>query len=593
MFKLTRQWQMGEFKGEDTGSPIAVTSLSTQSALNRVQLGGSASKHYDRDIPIDAQVQARPLVFEQAGQPVALDIRLQMGRYWLKLIKNTGDFARQYVQAYPIDSMDETNPRHARVSAHPRSMQSFAAVQSSGHQVAGESFTQIRAMDGWKLHQHLSLGRHVADGITQDATMRERLNQQAVKFLAWFERQYYGGTQAQQDAWSAQHLEYQFSYGAPSAATADQDHVFRAKNFADGRIDWYHTDLATRASLGDGSDSTEALRPTTRVDHHLPMPLSFPGMPDARWWAFEDGRTNLGSMQLGTTDLGRMLYMEFILNYANDWYMLPLSLPTGSFVELHGLMVRNVFNERFWVQPTGSGLDDDASRWTLMTQSVEGFDRQVAHTGLFVAPITPKIQQGKPLNEVSLMRDEMANLVWGIEQTILLPDGTSYNGAEAARQLHRYFQQQADASGSSSSSGSAVLSSSAGAPVAQSAPVRYDVMSSVAEHWIPFIAARQPGSNRQTLLQRGSMLRYLDGLPAGMRITPRTHILRQGLDASPAQAYFIAEEEITQTGIQVTQSYRRARGRYGKTYVWLGMTKQAARAHGQSELSFDRLLNSS
>src|SRR4051812_42833779 len=39
LFMLTRQWQMGEYKGDDAGSPIAATPLISSAPLSRFQCG--------------------------------------------------------------------------------------------------------------------------------------------------------------------------------------------------------------------------------------------------------------------------------------------------------------------------------------------------------------------------------------------------------------------------------------------------------------------------------------------------------------------------------------------------------------------------
>ena len=45
----------------------------------------------------------------------------------------------------------------------------------------------------------------------------------------------------------------------------------------------------------------------------LPVPVAFDGMPDTRWWAFEDRKTNFGNVKPDTTDLAKLLFIEFAL----------------------------------------------------------------------------------------------------------------------------------------------------------------------------------------------------------------------------------------------------------------------------------------
>ena len=62
----------------------------------------------------------------------------------------------------------------------------------------------------------------------------------------------------------------------------------------------------------------------------MPAPLEFDGMPDTRWWAFEDGRTNFGDVDAATTDLAKLLFIEFGLVYANDWFLVPVHAAGGA-----------------------------------------------------------------------------------------------------------------------------------------------------------------------------------------------------------------------------------------------------------------------
>lgn len=53
---------------------------------------------------------------------------------------------------------------------------------------------------------------------------------------------------------------------------------------------------------------------------------------------------------------------------------------------------------------------------------------------MLVSPSVPKILEGKPLEEIFLVRDEVANMVWDVETQITLPSGDSMPGREAALQ---------------------------------------------------------------------------------------------------------------------------------------------------------------
>ncbi|MFJ9818443.1 S8 family serine peptidase [Streptomyces sp. NPDC101151] len=62
--------------------------------------------------------------------------------------------------------------------------------------------------------------------------------------------------------------------------------------------------------------------------------------------AVEDGRTNFAAVTPDSTDLARLVFLEFALVYSNDWYQLPCALPAGTYTSIRGLAVTDVFGEK-------------------------------------------------------------------------------------------------------------------------------------------------------------------------------------------------------------------------------------------------------
>jgi hypothetical protein len=251
-------------------------------------------------------------------------------------------------------------------------------------------------------------------------------------------------------------------------------------------------------------------------------------------------------------------------------------------VTVRGVAVTNVFGERVWIEAAGRGDDDAWQRWAMFLTSVKGSGHEPANLSLMVPPAAQKVLEGAPLEEVMLTRDEMANMVWGVEATIAAPAGGSKRGIEAARELRAFV--------------AADIERRLGAPpppptAAPEAKVRYRVMTSVPENWIPMIPVHVPNDVRAVQLQRGAMLRVIEGDPdPPTPVRPRTSLLRQGLDGPPPSTpYFIHEEEVPRAGVRVTQSFQRTRWRDGRAWVWLGVRKQTGRGEGSSGLTFDRI----
>jgi hypothetical protein len=221
--------------------------------------------------------------------------------------------------------------------------------------------------------------------------------------------------------------------------------------------------------------------------------------------------------------------------------------------------VTDVFGARRWITPAGSGTAHDWQQWSMF-----GVGDQ---TGMLLPPGTPKVANGPELEEVALARDENANLVWGIEQTVRLATGESRSGAEVAAETLAFRRRLHPPA-------------PAGDP---RAPVAYEVMNSVPENWIPFIPVHVPGDNRSVQLQRAAMPSAVDATP----VRPRTALLREGLDAG--HPYFVNEEEVPVTGTRLTAAYNRTRTRTGQVVVWLTVQRDTGRGERSSGLAFDLL----
>lgn len=563
LWMLTRQWQLGEFRGDDAGSPIFAKVRTTTTRLRKFRADGHDVEPFDDAVPLEAKVERRPLSFVQGSRDISLDLRLLMGRQWLKMLKKqmglSVDFpavSAEFTAKYPIHSPDPVQRQDAVYCAHPEAWSSFAA-------------TAGRRMDGAKLYFHLNDGpaSHAWDGIAGLAGHEAEVDVVADRFVAWFEKLI--SQPAAPDAWVPPRLEYQFSCSAPEASG---EKVLTAEEYYHGRLDWYNVDIDDRVSVLGEASPPEPELPASRTQVLLPTSVSFNGMPNTRWWTFEDGRTNFGDVKPDTTDLAKLLLIEFGLVYANDWFLVPYTLPAGSIARVKGLAVTNVFGERTWVEAAGRGLDDDWQRWAMFLLNTRGQADEAADTSLLLLPTAPKVQEGRPIEEVALIRDEIANMVWGIEKTISLPTGEDKPGREAAQETRAFLGAPPEPP-----------------PAAEGARIRYQIMNTVPENWIPFIPVHRDGGNREVQLQRAAMPRILHDEPRPRKVRPRTALLRQGLDE--AEPYFVHEEEVPRAGVLVTQSFQRTRWRGGQVWVWLGVRKQTGRGEGSSGLAFDRIVD--
>jgi hypothetical protein len=568
LWMLTRQWQLGELQGDDAGSPVFAKLHVAADPLAGYRAGDGTPQRFDPSVPLEAQVEQHPIPFELSGKAASLDVRLLMGREWIHLLKDANLPAQipLFKQAFKITAPDPSLPADDIITAHRSTWQRFAAVGGG------------RAMDGFAWLQAIGAPGTTRDfdlllpGSAADATTSGILDGLCEKFLRWYRRQFLQPA-VELDAWKSERIEYQFTCSAGSMDTA---RTFPAKEYYHGHLDWYNLDIASTAA-------PSSVTPVTRTDvlnTSIPVPVSFSGMPNTRWWAFEDQRVNFGGITPDSTDLVKLVVMEFGLVYANDWFTFPVRLSVGQWCQVQGLLVTNVFGEKMWITPASRDLGTGRD-WTMFTPADDQNGSTSPVTGLLLLPTVPKVQEGDALEEFAMVRDEMANMVWAMETVVPMADGRGRPGKEAASELRTRMQKRLD-------------DLHADGAIPESAPwnadIRFRLMTSVPDHWIPFVSAHLPGSVRQTHLQRASMPRILRNDPDPPRkVKPRGQLLREGLDQDPPQPLFINEEEVPRAGVVVTRSFQRTRWTDGQVITWVGMHKQTGRGEGSSGLRFDLL----
>ncbi len=569
LWMLSRQWQVGEFVGDDAGSPVLARACLDLRTLDRYQPGHGPVQELDADGVLEPTVERRRLPLALGQQPLSLDLRMAVGRRWLRLLERgfpATTYADDFRDAYAVAVPDPEAEADAQVCAHADAWQQVGCA-------AG------RAMDGVALIDHVAGGGSVIDGVTVQPGHVGQVEDLFDKLRSWFSALVVSPDS--DDAWQPSRLEYAFAVSAPSGesdADGGTEVVLRAEEYHQGNLDWHALQRSSEIRLVESDAPPGPARPEVEpvrdVQTFVPTQVVFDGMPNTRWWAFEDRRTNFGKVTADTTDVGKLMLMEFALVFANDWFVVPWTLPVGTLSRVHGIAVTTVFDERLWVEPvappTGAAGWD---RWSMFALADESGGDPRAE--LVLVPVAPKVQEGDPLEEVCLVRDEMANMVWAIEHQVPLPSGWPRAGGEAAHELRTHLQ--------------GLVGPPAGPPPDPAAPIRYEVMSTVPEQWLPFVPVHVDDSSRETQLQRATMLRFLDGdEDPAEKVRPRTPLMSQNLPA----AYFVFEEEVPRAGARISQCYQRTRGPDGSVLVWYGARKQTGRGEGSSGLGFDRILAS-
>lgn len=556
LWMLARQWQLGEFRGADAGSPVTAKYAVTANTPTRFAAGDGPAENLTADRPLETFAERRALPFAFGADKISFDLRLAIGRRWMKLIGRDTllrglTIRKQYVDLYPIALPDPDHDVDTARASHP---EVWAAMQA----MAG------RRMDGYELYRYLKSGGKPVDGLTGLEVLLNAgaINALGPKLIRWFEALI--DQPAGDAAWDPRTLEHRFS-------VAGGDTVLTAREYPGGTLDWSDFSVDTGRPVG-GAGAPPA--PITRTV--FPSQVRFSGMPLARWWAVEDGRTNFAAVRPDSTDLARLVFLEFALVYGNDWYQLACDLPAGTFARVDGVAVTDVFGQRLWVEPAGNPTDKRWQRWSMFTLDTVGpVDTKTpvpVHTGMLLPPSVPKVANGPALEEVWLVRDEHADLVWGIEQVVRTATGDSRRGTEIAAEVlahrTRLFppQQRTGAL----------------------APIAYQAMNSIPDNWIPFIPVHVDDLKRKIQLQRAALP---SAVGPAVGVPPRTDLLRQGLDVPQPTRYYLNQEEVPVAGTKLTVAYNRTRWRDGRVVVWLSAQRGVGRGEAASGLAFDHLVD--
>ncbi|HKR68417.1 MAG TPA: hypothetical protein VJT16_06230 [Streptosporangiaceae bacterium] len=570
LWMLARQWQVGELNGDDAGSPIMVQVHVQRSGLTGIGAREGPIEPFGEDLPLESRVERRPVVMQLGGTPLALDLRLAMGRRWLKMLVGpsanlSADYRSAFTTAYGFTQPDPADPAAAGTIAHATVWQSYAAV-------AG------RAMDGGQLYLHLTGDPpgQPYDGVAGvsegDKPALEVLGN---AFVTWFERLVLPAPSPDEDSWDPQRLDYRFRATAPDGASTSRQYL--AEGFRGGRLDWWALDIESEVPTQPSGAPAGTDPVSTITSSMLPTPIRFAGMPATRWWAFEDGKVNLANVDAASTDVATLLFLEFSLIFANDWFLVPLSMPVASVAQVLGVAVTDVFGDRIWVPPAGSGPDDAWQRWSMFKSSLVA--PGPADTSLLVLPVAAKVQDSDVHEEVMFVRDEMANMVWGVERTIPSGAGGGMPGPLSAAETLAFFTRLA--------------AGNPPPPVTEPrvADNRYQVMGSVPEQWIPFLPVHVDGDNRQIQLQRAALPRIVpNDLDPPVPVEPRTALLRVGKDQPDPTGYLVHEEEVSRAGTMLSQRFRRTRNVGGRAVTWVAVDRGPGRGGGSSGLAFDQLI---
>lgn len=561
LWLLARQWQLGEFQGEDNGSPVLAHWRAETSPLTRYQAGASLPAtapekpakvvEYDASrMPLETLVEreaVRP-VTDLTAPPDRLRLAAEGGQHFLRMLEQqplSRSYRTMFRDTFPFPPLTEAH-QHALDADSLNFLQIVGPRVPDGRRL----YTELHPAADGSVKLPAALAIHPADVAEVEKVV--------TAWIAWWDGFFSQPASSQSlqadPSWSAERMEYAFSVSTGFSAA---EQVLTAPEYYGGRLDWYAFDANPEATLGAAPDG----RTQEILNTAMPAPVSFRGMPAARFWEFEDAQVDLGAVEAGPTDLARMLLVEFALSYGNDWFVMPVDLAVGAICRPLSFVITDTFGVRTLIKPTGAPGAPDA-QWRMFEHShLRGTgEARTAQNLFFLPPALLKSLESRPMEEVLFLRDEVANLAWGVERLVESATERPLNRFEAYLEQERRHQQAPPPQ-----------------PAATAEMLCYQLMSALPDYWIPLMPVKTEQGLR---LRRGTVLKT-DGSLATVRA--------QGRILESSQQLSLFEEEVPREGVRVTRSYQFTRWIDGSAHLWIGRRKGAGSGEGSSGLRFDLL----
>jgi hypothetical protein len=532
---LCRQWQTGEFAGQDAGSPAFLTVATTTSDMVSWR-AGNTSKAMDSHAPLEKQLLAEPFSSKD------LSLSVEIGQVFRTMV--TSDIYELFLEQFPLTAPDppqtmDFNPRDAETRGFLAVCAGLALDGAAVYALAKQYHaTPTMSLPAWILAAMVGPVK-TALGSLYDWV-------QAV----WGE---VSDDDVDPPGWVAERLEYrlQVQAQAPDGSGLGLD----THPDALGELPWSSFDVSADAI---------APPPSSTVDQHrltmIPGHVRFRCMPAPRFWDFETSDIALPNVRPEPRDVGKILTLDFLLIHGADWFIAPIAQELGKLARVDNVVVTDVFGVQTSIDRGDKNTRSPGpTRWTLFTPVTP-----TTVGDFFVSSPSAgnAVRAGRPLESVRFARDDMANMAWGIENATASLIGRPRPGAERDAAVD------------------AIAPVLPAPSTDTTSPLRYQVETKVPIHWIPLLGDGNP----VTHLRVAAMVRP-DGEspPTFLPVAPTGKILQPG----GSSTYLLADEEVPRDGVVVERVPYRCRWTDGSSHLWLARRRRTGAGETASALRFD------
>jgi hypothetical protein len=532
LWLLGRQWQTGEITGEDAGSPIVLEAEVEHVAVTRFRpgapgAGAAAVAQPPSGLPLETAAEREPVRTGPAAAQLAAEAGLQLRRHLADAPALFATLRRRFPLTLPSDDGLDPAGRAdlellARRSCDARKVRAAVPSRGSGGLLAGVPPAVRAALLAWAAWYDALVSEPAPDA----------------------------------GAWDPTRLEYRFSVAAGlDGSDGDAGEVqLDAPEYAGGRLDWHAFDVADPPAPPLGAPGTRGTR-SLRV---VPTPVRYAGQAASRLWQVENANVWFGDIDAAPADLARVAVAGFGLLFGDDWYGIPCVLPTGVLVRGVEVTVVDTFGQRHQIRSCAE-RDGPTRVWRFFELTGDAaadapLPAQRRCPWLFLPPMLPGAEEGRPVEEVVFRRDEAANLAWAAELRV---------ESQAGRPVDRAARARAELAPPSEPTGEAWL---------------YQLATSVPGHFVPLVPVRAPDGT--LYLQRGRLAVAGTGDGAVTRGAV-------GVILEPDRMLRLHDATVPSTGVRVTRSWQLARSGDGGHVLWMGRRKQPAGPGRSPGLRYD------
>lgn len=607
LWMLTRQWQFGEFKGNDCGSAIWAKIKIEHEEITSVSNNKSVVD-FDRKNALEYQVERMNVQITDA-------VRVDSAYYLKKSIdfsplkSKSKDIFKDWQKQFPLETFSDTSVNLENSEKTPKEHIAEIKRRKNTRLETYLAAFSNRAFDGYKAYdeeykdymEYETYEEYKKHKTIPDSVIFEKLSEKeqsifftiCKSFAIWFKETYLPA-EGTDNFWVDEKLGYELSVSVNGTNEDSLPKDYSVEDYHSGRLSWYSFDLESQSkNLNDElkEKKNEASKQITGKDNEklfsfIPVLAEFPGSPHKRLWAFEDMKVAMGNSELSAESLANAVILQYTTMYGNDWLLTPMELNAGMVSKVKGIIVTDVFGNRYFINRQAGDTTSPETRysgkWEMFTISKKNAyeDKDFTTDGsLFFPPSLARTEESEPIEEVQFLRDEMANLIWAVELKINDGCGKALDGDSYAAEVNTELE---------------VLTPKHGDAEETEADYSYLFQNSVPLNWIPFSPVKfkpgEPNAIREIRLQRSTIPMFIKDRFEPIR--PCTSLMRTGIDDNDKvkEHKFINEEEILAVGTKVILTNQRTRWFNGKSYNWLGAKKEISRTQANSGLSFDELV---